>query len=445
MKAFIYHSGCRLNQYESTSLKSGISKQGFHFVENMQEADVVILNTCTVTNRADQKNRQTIRKVHRLNPKAKIIVTGCYATTDEKEINKLAGVSLVVPNQNKASIPQLLLQNDEELSNDYKTIPRIDGQFGYEYRSKEGYARAYLKIQDGCNKSCSYCKIPQARGKARSRNIEDIIKEAKYLIHLGFTEIMLTGVNIGSYEFPQNHSMGNSITKNDFCDLLEKLLDLDGDFYIKISSIEPGDVTKRLASLYRHSKLAKFLHVPLQSGSKQILKWMNRGYSPKYFEQWVNRVRKECPQIHLGTDVIVGFPGETEEYFEETLEFCEKMKFANIHIFPYSKRKNTPILKKLKPKNGDFLKEIPREVIKQRILRVMALKEKMFNDYLKYVEGKTFRGIIEKIYGNEIEILTENYIRSKTYSYNDIRYKRGDMVYLECQGSNRYAKMVLVS
>ena len=435
MLAHLIYFGCRLNAYESIALSSGMEKSGFLITNNLKDADFVIINTCTVTNRADQKNRQIIRRVHRENPNTKIVVTGCYATTDAEEIKKLPGVYSVISNQKKAAIPYLIKNNT--------STPKklFDGQFGYPSQTQARYARAYLKIQDGCNKSCSYCKIPLARGSGRSRNFKETIAAMQELISLGFKEITITGVNIGWYKSSEGQSFNN---------LFESMLSLSGEFYIRISSIEPGDINQELARLLTHPKAALFLHVPLQSGSKEILKMMRRGYTPAHYKKRIEYVRQLCPDIHLGTDIIVGFPGETDHHFEETLNFCEEMKFANIHIFPYSKRNKTPIIKKINSskhqkkqlslENKKIISEVSGLIIKERIQRLKKLKTKMYTNYINQTSEKTFKAIIEKYESNQnqpnnnkallintVNLVTENYVKlilkSKLQSF-----AKGDML-----------------
>ena len=428
MLVHLVHFGCRLNAYESISLASGLESTGFSLTTEIKDADFVIINTCTVTNRADQKNRQAIRRAHRENPGAKIVVTGCYATTDATEIKKLPGVYSVVSNFQKAQIPDQIMGDSHRKSSLREGQP--DGQFGYSLQNRKRHSRAYIKIQDGCNKSCSYCKIPLARGAGRSRDFQETLEEARELIQAGFREITLTGVNLGWYR---------SLEGKNFYDLLEGLLSLDGDFYIRISSIEPGDVNERLAELLTHPRSALFLHAPLQSGSKEILKAMRRGYTPSHYQKRIEYVKKRCPDIHLGTDVIIGFPGETDAHFQQTFDFCKQMEFANIHIFPYSPRKNTPIVNQLELAPNER-KEVPKTRVKKRIELMEALKREMHAGYVKKTAGQTFRGIAlnTKPGSNPkdepgrkpqdtLNLVTENYIKLSS-RLNPELVQKGDLL-----------------
>ncbi|RME88758.1 MAG: tRNA (N(6)-L-threonylcarbamoyladenosine(37)-C(2))-methylthiotransferase MtaB [Candidatus Hydrogenedentota bacterium] len=404
---YIFHAGCRLNRYETDALTAGMEQEGFTFTENLNNAEYIIFNTCTVTNRADSKSRTIIRRLARENPQAKIIVTGCYATTDAQDVQKLPGVFSVIPNDQKALIPENLAGK----------VASKDGFFGYPIRKKDGFSRAYLKIQDGCNRTCSYCKIPQARGEGRSRNFYDILDEAKNLIDLGFHELVITGVNIGWYH-SENH---------DIYSLLEHLLQLSGNFYIRLSSIEPGEVNERLAEILTHPKMANFLHVPVQSGSKYILRKMRRGYTPKSYLEKIGAVKKQNPNIHIGTDIIVGFPSETEQDFQDTITLVEEVEFANIHVFPFSMRRHTPV-EKMHKENPQEFPLLHGDVIRNRVSKIILLKNKLDLLYRQKTAGITVRGIVEKLENNTAEILTENYLRVMADAQDKVR--QGDLVFV---------------
>lgn len=402
----LIHFGCRLNQFESDGIKASLADHAHLLTDDLREADFVVVNTCTVTNKADYKNRAAIRRAHRLNPQAKIVVTGCYATTDAEELRSLPGVYRVVSNDDKHRIAQLISGQEGE------TLTQNRFSFSANHNFK---SRATLKIQDGCNKSCSYCKIPQARGRGVSRGFAETLAAARELIDAGFGELVLTGVNIGWY---------NDSGKN-FCTLVSALLDLPGNFHLRISSIEPGDVDARFAEFYRHPKMARFLHIPLQSGSKYVLKMMRRGYTPENFLRRIEMVRRICPEIHIGTDVIVGFPAEGAAEFQETLDFCRHADFANIHIFPFSKRRNTPIadwlerkglrrqaMSELGAENGTrTVREVNGLMIRERVAKLASLKKELAEKYIQRVEGVSVHAIAERIENGRIDFLTENYLR----------------------------------
>lgn len=391
----LIHFGCRLNQFESDGIKANLAANSHNIIADQREADFIVINTCTVTNKADYKNRAAIRRAHRLNPLAKIVVTGCYATTDADDIRALPGVYRVISNDKKHQIGALLQGGEERAQDD-----RFFFSANHTFKS-----RATLKIQDGCNKSCSYCKIPEARGRGVSRGFAATLDSARELIAAGFGEIVLTGVNIGWY-FDNGKS---------FHDLVEAILNLEGNFQLRVSSIEPGDVNERFAGFYAHPRMAKFLHIPLQSGSKFVLRTMRRGYTPENFMRRIDTVREASPDIHIGTDVIVGFPSEGEAEFTETLDFCRAANFANIHIFPFSKRRNTPIVNWLEAREQSSSKvpyrEINGSIIRERSARLAELKNQMAAAYAERMGGKTFWAIAEKTENGIVSYLTENYLR----------------------------------
>jgi threonylcarbamoyladenosine tRNA methylthiotransferase MtaB len=409
-KTAVIHFGCRLNQFESDGIRANLTQHSHQLIQDQREADYIVINTCTVTNKADYKNRAAIRRAHRLNPQAKIVVTGCYATTDAGEIQSLPGVYRVVSNDKKHQIGALLAGNAET-----PDINRFFFSADHELKS-----RATLKIQDGCNKSCSYCKIPQARGPGVSRNFENTLDSARRLIDSGFGEIVLTGVNIGWYV-----DAGKT-----FHDLVESILALPGNFHLRISSIEPGDVDQRFAEFYQHEKMANFLHIPLQSGSKYVLRMMRRGYTPDMFARRVEAVRKVNADTHIGTDIIVGFPSEGEPEFAETLALCRDLNFANIHIFPFSKRRNTPIVDWInrraskhadtpaadsasKSRPGLSFTEVNGLVIRERARELSELKAEMGHQYTARMEGKPLNAIAERVEEGSIHFVTENYLRGE--------------------------------
>ncbi|MDH5720886.1 MAG: tRNA (N(6)-L-threonylcarbamoyladenosine(37)-C(2))-methylthiotransferase MtaB [Spirochaetia bacterium] len=400
--------GCRLNSYETQSLKQEIENKGFNLCGE-DRADYVIINTCTVTNRADLKNKNTIRKIHEKNNSAKIIVTGCYASTDAEEIKNLPGVFSIINNQNKSQIPEYLLKNTNLIS-----TPK--DVFNYKTSYQKEKSRAHVKIQDGCNRACSYCKIPSARGKAISRSSLDILNETRALLDSGFREIILTGINIGSYKDESGKNLAH---------LLDKLCLIDKEFLIRISSIEPGkSVTELVPFFAKESKLCRFMHIPLQSGSSKILKNMQRGYSISKYSKIIDNLRKQCPEIHIGTDIITGYPGESDFEFKETAAFLNEMRFSNIHVFPFSRRNGTHIDDLLNQKTG--LIETPSDEKKRRVSEILEIKEKSYNHYIKQTSGVKFRAIVERSSENGINALTENYV--KLYCKTRVNEPRGSII-----------------
>ncbi|MEN9344130.1 MAG: hypothetical protein RLZZ453_917 [Chlamydiota bacterium] len=332
--------GCRTNQYESQAYADQLFSLGYERALSHEIADICIVNTCTVTASADRSSRHEIRKLQKEHPNAKIVVTGCLAES-------IDGVSLVVPNKDKEKLVQLALPEEQ--------VPEfMISQF-------EGHTRAFVKVQDGCNSFCTYCIIPYVRGRSVSRKLDDIVQEVKGLIAASYKEIVITGINVG--DFDGNPEEGCPPVR--LSDLVRVLDALPGLERLRISSIDPDEVDDDLLDAVISGKhTCPSMHIVLQSGSNAILKRMNRKYTKEMFLQTVNRLKAAHPDFTFTTDVIVGFPGETEEDFQETLSLIEKVKFAKVHMFPYSVRKRT--------RAALYPNQVPQEVIaerKQRLLR----------------------------------------------------------------------------
>jgi len=419
----IYTLGCRLNIYESDGILNQFISNGYQAVNWEDGPDIAIINTCTVTSHADSKNRYIIRNLLKKNPFTKIIVTGCYAQTDQEELQKIPGVWAIIGNEKKSKIFEIYQQkNSNEEKVIYSTGPLnyfeeskkrrpIEDPFSYGNVVPINHTRAYLKIQDGCDRKCSYCKIPMARGGGISRSIEDILYQVDQLEASKIPEIVLTGVNIGWYRYKHFR----------FNDLIEKILERLKFSRLRISSIEPSDVNERLAELSLHPKFCNFLHVPLQSGSDKILRMMKRSYNSKTFSLRIEKVLKINPDIFLGTDVIVGFPTETEEDFRKTIDLILNLNFVNIHAFPFSLRKDTEI-EKFVQNNKSTL--VPKHIVQNRINELFELKEKQILKYLKNSLYKMYQGIVEEIANGYIKVLTENYLYVKI-PHKENNFKKG--------------------
>ena len=377
--------GCRLNFFESDGIFSDLRKQNYTLAEKSQSPDVVIINTCTVTSKADSKNRNIIRKAIAENPGSEVWVTGCYAETDREAIEKIPGIAGVVGNTQKANLSSMILRkNDAFLHNDRFTFSNV---------LPAGHTRAYLKIQDGCDRSCSYCKIPQARGKGISRSREDILEQVRFLQNEGVGEIILTGVNIGWFR--------NDEGKKSLPALISAILDELDYSRLRISSIEPPDVGSELAELLQHPRFCNYLHVPLQSGSKKILKSMKRSYFPETYISRITKLREKNPDIFIGTDVITGFPGESEEDFQDTLDVIRQSGIAKIHAFPYSERKGTPA--------ASLAESIPVKIRKERVAVLNNLSAGLYRDYALSMQGRILQGILE----NDGTLVSDNYLKMR--------------------------------
>lgn len=333
MKRVALHTlGCKLNYVETASIGQQFVKYGYKIVHNFEEADIVIINTCTVTENADRECRQIIRRAIRKSPQASIIVTGCYSQLQSENIAKIKGVDLVLGNSEKKNILEYI--NDFKKGSITEIFVSCDesispaSSIGYEERT-----RAFIKIQDGCDFTCSYCIVPLARGKSRSARIEEVVQLTQDAAENGYKEIVLTGVNIGCYRDDE----GADLKK-----LLTSITKVDGIERIRISSIEPNLLSDELLNLWMNNeKICNHWHIPLQSGSDNILKKMNRKYNKKVFAECVKKIKNKIPAAGIGIDLIVGFPGETDELFQETFDFINEMPISYIHVFPYSERPNT--------------------------------------------------------------------------------------------------------
>lgn len=383
MKTCAFHTlGCKVNQYETQGIRESFINAGYREVEFTEASDIYVVNTCTVTAKTDRDSRHLVRDAHRRNPHAKIVVTGCYAELDEDDIKGLPGVSLIVKNRHKARIVEIIdskLPAGEKTDEPYQEFSISD----FKNRTK-----AFLKVQDGCNNFCSYCKVPLVRGRSRSRDIKSSISEAERLISKGFKEIILTGICLGAWGEDLKAGMG-------LPDLIGRLINIEGDFRIRLSSIEPKYVASELIQLMKSSpKICRHLHIPLESGDDEILKMMNRPYSSNDYFDMVTKIRKAIPDIAITTDVLVGFPGEGERNFNNTYRLVKRINPPRVHIFPYSRREGTAA-----SSMGD---EPPREAVKKRM------------DKIKDLAGLASYGYRRKFLNKETSVLVENERDKKT-------------------------------
>ena len=398
-KLGIWTHGCRLNRYESDGIAGAlIAKGNYEYTENSSELDLAIINTCTVTNGADSSNRNTIRKLKRRYPNAKIVVTGCYAETDPEKIAELGEADLIVPNRNKGIIHNIIeetLFSSKKLSENtiYEGHEESD-RFSYGAALPHGHVRSYLKIQDGCDRKCTYCKIPRARGKGISLDSDEVLRRVILLQEEGVKEIVLTGVNLGWYRDKNKTVRFNQL-------ISQILKNLDGT-RLRISSIEPCDVNEQLAELTLHPAFCNYMHIPLQSGSRTVLRRMKRTYVPETFRLRIEKLLRINPDIFLGTDLMIGFPGETDQDFLDSLNLLNDTGFARIHNFPYSKRDQTPA--------ADFLDVVSGEAVKKRMQRADELSLELWMKYARRFEGKTLEAVVENSETENGRALTGNYL-----------------------------------
>ncbi len=395
MPKVAFHTlGCKVNFYDTEAIWQRFKQAGYEQVPFDDKADVYVINTCTVTNTGDKKSRQMIRRAVRTNPDAVVAVTGCYAQVAPKEIAAIHGVDVVVGNDRKATIVDLVAQVSKEqqpyeeqqpiqaVGNILKTREFEEMDVPY----FEERARANLKIQDGCNNFCTFCLIPFARGLIRSRKPENIMLQARKLANAGYREIILTGIHTGGY--------GADLDGYRLSHLLEDLEQIDNLYRIRISSIEASEIDDHLIEvLGRSKKVCKHLHIPLQAGHDEVLKRMNRHYTAAEFAEKLQKVRKALPDIAITSDVIVGFPGETDEFYESTERFVQDQAFAQLHVFPYSVRKGTAASR--------FTDQVAEDVKEARVARMIAISEQLTASYAKEHLGQLVEVVTEEPYHAE--------------------------------------------
>ena len=417
MKVCFHTLGCKLNFSESSTLAREFVKNGHERTEDFKEADVCIINSCSVTEHADKKCRNIVRRIHKLNPEAIIAVTGCYAQLKPYEIAAIEGVDIVLSNNDKADVYQKVLElgkkgsRQEVTSCSTEELTRFFAAF-----SSGDRTRAFLKVQDGCDYCCSYCTIHNARGSSRNMPIADLVREAEAIAAEGHKEIVITGVNTGDF---------GRTTGESFADLLRALDGVDGIERYRISSIEPNLLTDEIIAICAASKkFQPHFHIPIQSGSDRVLRDMRRRYNTAMFEARIEAVRKAMPDAFIGIDVIVGFPGETDEEFQQTYDFLERLAPAFLHIFPFSARANTPAAA-MKNKVQDSVKT-------ERAARLEALCEKLHRQFYERYVGTEAEVLWESSQkGGKMFGFTENYIKVKM-PYDAAKINLSERVKLAC-------------
>ena len=408
MKFIINTLGCKVNTYESNVMRDLLLNAGYKEAQENEKADIAIINTCTVTNTADSKSLKVIRHTIKENPNAIVIVTGCFSQINPDKLKDLEGVSIVLGNHDKSKIIEYLDKYNEEkkqISNIYKM-----DEVPFETMKLNNFnkTRAFVKIEDGCENFCSYCIIPYTRGKVRSKKVNDVLEEVTALVNNGHHEIVLTGIHTGHY--------GADLENADFSDLLELICKIEGLERLRISSIEITELNdKFLDVLSKNPIIVDHMHIPLQSGCDKTLKDMNRKYDVEYFINKINAIRKIRPDISITTDLIVGFPGETEEDFIETLETIKKVEFSKIHVFPFSVRKGT-----VAEKMDNQLSEV---VKKERVKRVLELSKELEIKYMEKFLGKEVLFIPETKREEYVIGHTGNYLLIKAKSNIELSHE----------------------
>ena len=389
----IHTFGCKVNIYESEYVTNLLLENNYQMLDfnGDKEANIYIINTCTVTNEADKKDRKLIHTTRNSHKNAILIVMGCYSQLNPQTID----ADIVIGNKYKSEIINLI----NEFKNTHQKIVKVDNitktSFEDMYINKFlTHTRAFVKIQDGCNAFCAYCAIPYARGGIRSKDFDKVISEVTHLVNNGYKEIVLTGIHTGRYGIDKRTNLEK---------LLRELVKIPSIFRIRLSSIEINEITDGIIDLIKNNDvMAKHLHIPLQSGSNAILKKMNRLYDKEIFIKRVAEIRKEIPDISITTDLILGFPGETDEMYQETLDTLNKIKFTKIHTFPYSKRNGT--------KAAIMPNQIDGNIKKCRVKEVISLSNKFEMNFYKHKIGSIYDGIIETRKDGKKIVITSNYI-----------------------------------
>ena len=409
-KVSFYTLGCKVNQYETNAMAQKFKEAGYEIVDmNDDISDVCIVNTCTVTNMSDRKSRHSLRRVKEKNPSAIIAAVGCYAQVAKNDLEKMSEIDIVLGNEEKANIVQYVekfMENHHENKlieiEDIATKKEFEDMGQITYTEK---TRAFIKVQDGCNQFCSYCIIPYARGRVRSRNAESIIKEITQIAQNGIKEVVITGIHVASY----GRDFGN---ENGLIELLEKINEIEGIKRIRLGSLEPKIITEEfMQRLSKLEKMCHHFHLSLQSGCDETLKRMNRKYTTDEVKEIIERLRRYYDDVMLTTDIIVGFPGETEEEFETTYQFLKEVKLYKMHVFQYSPRKGTRAAVMPNQIDGNI-----KEARSKKLIELSNENQKMYN---------------QQLVGKEVEVLFEDkevedgitYFRGHTQNYILVKYK----------------------
>ena len=425
MKFQIYTLGCKVNTYESNVMRDALLNKGYFEVDLKEKADITIINTCTVTNTADSKSMKVIRQAIRRNENAIIVVCGCLVQNKKEEVSKIDGVDIVIGNINKSKIVDYIEKYIEEKKQEVDVRNIMDTNFEPMMLNNFNKTRAFVKIQDGCNNFCSYCIIPYTRGNVRSKDKQSVLKEIQLLVDEGHKEVVLTGIHTGNY--------GAEFANYKFADLLKDIVKIDKLERLRISSIEITEINDDVMKVIKENNiLVDHMHIPLQSGSDAVLKRMNRKYDKEYFINKIKKLRKIRPNISITTDVIVGFPGETEEEFEETIETIKKIKFTKLHVFPYSKREGT--------KAAIMDGQVDENIKKKRVKILLQLSKELEYNYMEKFIGKKVIFIPEMakeeyIIGHTGNFLNVKYRGNKNDLNKDIEVKINNIEYPYCIGS----------
>lgn len=390
--------GCKVNFYDSEAMAELFAEKGYEIVDFDEVADVYVINTCTVTNFGDKKSRQMIRRARRQNKNSIIVATGCYAQVAPQTVSEIEGINIVIGTKDRVKVVEIV-ENYRAEKGVLNAVTDIKGEKAFErlkVSNLKDRTRAYIKIQEGCNRYCTYCIIPYARGPVRSRKPEDVIDEVKTLAKNGFKEVVLTGIHVASY--------GLDLENITLADIIEQVHSVEGIERIRFSSMEPKAVDDEFVSrMAKLPKVCEHYHLSLQSGSDITLKRMNRRYTSEEYAAACERLRKAFPNVAITTDIIVGFPTETEENFRESYDFAERMRLSKIHVFPYSPKTGTPAAK-IRP-------QIAPDVKNERSHKMLELSTRLNREFLSKYIDKDMEVLFERFDGEYYEGHTRNYIK----------------------------------
>ncbi|MGL5918829.1 MAG: tRNA (N(6)-L-threonylcarbamoyladenosine(37)-C(2))-methylthiotransferase MtaB [Cetobacterium sp.] len=401
-KVAFYTLGCKVNQYESESLKNQLVKIGYEEEQFENKADIYIVNSCTVTSVADKKTRNVLRRAKKMNPNSIVIVTGCYAQTNSKELLEIEEIDFVVGNSNKSGLVDFIKDIDNKKSKILsENIFEERAYEEYEFATLREMSRAYIKIQDGCNNFCSYCKIPFGRGKSRSRSLESILKEVEVLTKEGFKEFIIIGINLGAYGEDLKSNVNLEI-------LLQEIVKQEGVERVRIGSMYPDKISDEFIEIMKkNQKLMPHLHISLQSCDNTVLERMKRNYGAELIQERLMKLRDNVEEMEYTADVIVGFPGETDEMFNNTYEVIKKIGFSDLHVFQYSDREKTLA--------NTFTDKIDVNVKKKRAEALEALRKEMAKERRERYIGKELQVLVEEIKEDGCSYgYSQNYLRVKT-------------------------------
>lgn len=419
----LYTLGCRLNFSETGSIAEGFVERGYKVVDFGEKAEVTFINTCTVTDGADSSCRNLIRKAHKVSPEGTIVVAGCYAQMDSERIAKIQGVDLVLGTSEKYKVFDYL----QEYSDQIIHVDKTHDFYSAATSVSDNHTRAFLKIQDGCNYVCSFCIIPFARGRSRALPIREALNQAKELVGQGYQEIVLTGVNIGEYE---------SNTGEKLVDLVDGLSNIEGLRRFRLSSVEPNTYSHDLLSaLENAANFQDHFHIPLQSGDDEILQLMKRKYSVSDYQHVIERVLKKFPNAGIGADVIVGFPGESDEQFKNTYHLLKEYPITHFHVFPYSRRKNTVASK--------MDNHIQHVIKKQRVKELLQLGDLKLSSFSEDQVGQMGQVLFEKKNREGLwEGYTSNFVRVYVFSHLDLKNTIAPVNFYDFQNSRLLGKLL---